>query len=438
MFQTLRDAFKIKDIRRRIGFTFLMLIVVRLGSLLPVPGINGNAFSSLFADSDSALNFFDSITGGSFSSMSVFTLTITPYITSSIIMQLLTIAFPKLEEMQRDGEQGRKKMTKITRYLTVALALGESIAMAVGFGKRGYLVTYSIPYLNYVLVVVALTAGSAVLMWIGERITEKGIGNGISIVLIINIISRIPSDLTTLYEQFMAGKTIPKAILAGVIIAAIIVALVVFVVILQSAERRIPVQYSNKIQGRRQVGGNSSVIPMRVNTAGVIPVIFAQSLLQTPVMIVELLGKQPGGVWGKILSGMSQSNWFKPSNWIYTIGALVYVILIIGFAYFYTEITFNPLEIAENLKRSGGFIPGIRPGKPTSDYLTAILKNIIFIGAIGLAIVALLPIVFNGLVGANVSFGGTSIIIVVGVVIETLKQVESQMMVRNYKGFLND
>ena len=438
MFQTLRDAFKIKDLRRRIGFTFFMLIVVRLGSLLPVPGINGNAFSSLFADSDSALNFFDSITGGSFSSMSVFALNITPYITSSIIMQLLTIAFPKLEEMQRDGEQGRKKMTQITRYLTIALALGESIAMAVGFGRSGYLVTYSVPFLNYVLVVVALTAGSAVLMWIGERITEKGIGNGISIVLTINIISRIPSDLTKLYEQFMAGKTIPKAVLAAVIIAAIIIALVVFVVILQSAERRIPVQYSNKIQGRRQVGGNSSIIPMRVNTAGVIPVIFAQSLLQTPVMIVQLLNKQPSGVWGKILSGMSQSNWFNPSNWIYTIGALVYVLLIIGFAYFYTEITFNPLEIAENLKRSGGFIPGIRPGKPTSDYLTAILKHVIFIGAIGLSIVALLPIVFNGLVGASVSFGGTSIIIIVGVIVETLKQVESQMMVRNYKGFLND
>ena len=438
MFQTLRDAFKIQDLRRRIGFTFLMLIVVRLGSLLPVPGINGNAFSSLFADSDSALNFFDSITGGSFSSMSVFALNITPYITSSIIMQLLTIAFPKLEEMQRDGEQGRKKMTQITRYLTIALALGESIAMAVGFGRSGYLVTYSVPFLNYVLVVVALTAGSAVLMWIGERITEKGIGNGISIVLTINIVSRIPSDLTKLYEQFMAGKTIAKAVLAAVIIAAIIIALVVFVVILQSAERRIPVQYSNKIQGRRQVGGNSSIIPMRVNTAGVIPVIFAQSLLQTPVMIVQLLNKQPSGVWGKILSGMSQSNWFNPSNWIYTIGALVYVLLIIGFAYFYTEITFNPLEIAENLKRSGGFIPGIRPGKPTSDYLTAILKHVIFIGAIGLSIVALLPIVFNGLVGASVSFGGTSIIIIVGVIVETLKQVESQMMVRNYKGFLND
>ena len=439
MFQTLRDAFKIKDLRRRIGFTFLMLIVVRLGSLLPVPGINGSAFASLFENSDSALNFFDSITGGSFSSMSVFALNITPYITSSIIMQLLTIAFPKLEEMQRDGEQGRKKMTKITRYLTVALALGESIAMAIGFGRSGYLVSYSIPYINYVLVVAALTAGSAVLMWIGERITERGIGNGISIVLTINIISRIPSDLTKLYEQYMAGKTIPKATLAAVIIALIIIALVVFVVILQSAERRIPVQYSNKIQGRRQVGGNSSVIPMRVNTAGVIPVIFAQSLLQTPIMLVQLFDKDGvQGVWGKILNGMNQSNWFNPANWIYTIGALVYVLLIIGFAYFYTEITFNPLEIAENLKRSGGFIPGIRPGKPTSDYLTAILKHVIFIGAIGLSIVALLPIIFNGLLGASVSFGGTSIIIIVGVIVETLKQVESQMMVRNYKGFLND
>ena len=439
MFQTLRDAFKIKDLRRRIGFTFLMLIVVRLGSLLPVPGINGSAFASLFENSDNALNFFDSITGGSFSAMSVFALNITPYITSSIIMQLLTIAFPKLEEMQRDGEQGRKKMTQITRYLTIALALGESIAMAIGFGRSGYLVTYSIPFINYVLVVSALTAGSAVLMWIGERITEKGIGNGISIVLTINIVSRIPSDLTKLYEQYMKGRTVAKATLAGVIIAAIIVALVVFVVILQSAERRIPVQYSNKIQGRRQVGGNSSVIPMKVNTAGVIPVIFAQSLLQTPIMLVQLFNKNGvQGFWGKILNGMNQSNWFNPANWIYTIGAVVYVLLIIGFAYFYTEITFNPLEIAENLKRSGGFIPGIRPGKPTSDYLAAILKYVIFIGAIGLSIVALLPIVFNGLLGASVSFGGTSIIIIVGVIVETLKQVESQMMVRNYKGFLND
>ncbi len=437
MFKTLRDAFKIKELRKRIGFTLFMLIIVRLGSLLPAPGVNGSAFSSLFANSDSALNFFDSITGGSFSQMSVFALNITPYITSSIIMQLLTIAFPKLEEMQRDGETGRKKMTQITRIVTVVLALGESIAMAIGFGRSGYLNEYNA--LNVILVVASLTAGSAVLMWIGERITEKGVGNGISIVLIINIISRMPSDITTLYEQFMKNTTLPKAILAGVIIAAIIIALVVFVVILQSAERRIPVQYSNKIQGRRQVGGNSSMIPMRVNTAGVIPVIFAQSLLQTPVMLVQLFNANGvTGFWGHILKGMSQSNWFNPSQWIYTIGAAVYVLLIIGFAYFYTEITFNPLEIAENLKRQGGFIPGIRPGKPTSDYLTEILKHIIFIGAVGLSILALLPIIFNGLFSASVSFGGTSIIIVVGVVIETLKQIESMMMVRNYKTFLND
>ena len=437
MFQTLRDAFRIKDLRRRIGFTLFMLVIVRLGSLLPTPGVNGSLVASYFKEnSNTGLNFFDSITGGSFSSMSVFALNITPYITSSIIMQLLTIAFPKLEEMQRDGEAGRKKMTQITRYLTIALALGESIAMAIAFGKSGYLLKFSPLYV--ILVVASLTAGSAVLMWIGERITEKGIGNGISIVLTINIISRIPADLQALYTQYMQGKTIPKATLAAIIIAVIIVLIVVFVVILQSAERRIPVQYSNKIQGRRQVGGNSSVIPMKVNTAGVIPVIFAQSLLQTPIMIVSMFNKNLTGVWAKILNVMNQKNWFDPTNWVNSIGALVYVLLIIGFAYFYTEITFNPLEIAENLKRSGGFIPGIRPGKPTSDYLASILKHVIFIGAVGLSIVALLPIVFDGLLGTDVSFGGTSIIIIVGVIIETLKQVESQMMVRNYKGFLND
>ena len=437
MLETLRNAFKIKDLRKRIGFTFLMLIVVRIGSQLPIPGVDPDVFSQLFANSGDALNFFDAITGGSFENMSIFALNITPYITSSIIIQLLTIAFPKLEEMQRDGEQGRKKMTQITRYVTVGLAVVQSLAMAIGFGRAGYLTEFNALYV--ILTVVALTAGSSVLMWIGERITEKGIGNGISIVLVINIISRIPSDLTSLFEQFISGKTIAKGTLSGVIIAAIIVAMVVLVVFLQGAERRIPVQYSKKIQGKRQFGGANSVIPMKVNTAGVIPVIFAQSLLQTPVIICTLLGKTGGtSFWYKILRGMSQSNWFDPSNWVYTIGAVVYVLLIIGFAYFYTSITFNPLEIADNLKKQGGSIPGIRSGKPTSDYLQAVLNNIIFIGAIGLSIVAIIPIVFNGLFGANVSFGGTSIIIIVGVIIETLKQVESQMLVRNYKGFLND
>ena len=437
MLETLRNAFKIKDLRKRIGFTFLMLIVVRIGSQLPIPGVNPDVFANLFKSSGDAMNFFDAITGGSFEKMSVFALNITPYITASIIMQLLTIAFPKLEEIQRDGEQGRKLMTKITRYVTVGLALTESIAMALRFRRRGHLEKFDA--LHVIMVVAALTAGSAVLMWIGERITEKGVGNGISIVLVINIISRIPSDLTSLFEQFIKGKTPAKGTLAAVIIAAVIIAVVVLVVFLQGAERKIPVQYSKKMQGRKMVGGTNTVIPMKVNTAGVIPVIFAQSLMQTPVIICTLLGKTGGtGFWGKVLRGLSQSNWFDPSNFVFTIGAVVYLLLIIGFAYFYTSITFNPLEVADNLKRQGGTIPGIRSGKPTSDYLQSVLDHIIFIGAIGLAIGAIIPRVFSGLFKASVSFGGTSIIIIVGVIIETLKQIESQMLVRNYKGFLND
>lgn len=438
MFETVKNAFKIKDIRHRIIFTFLMLIVIRIGSQLPIPGIDREVFAQWFSNQNSdAFSFFDAVTGGSFLQMSVFALNITPYITSSIIMQLLTIAIPKLEELHRDGEDGRKKIVEITRYLTIALALIESIAMAVGFGKNGYLTEFNAK--NVIMVIVTLTAGSAVLMWLGERITEKGVGNGISIVLVINIISRIPSDFSTLFEQFVAGKTVAKAVLAVVIIVAIVIVTVVFVVLLQGAERRIPVQYSKKIQGRRQVGGQSSHIPLKVNTSGVIPVIFAQSLMQFPVVIASLLGKGNGtGIGSKILRGLSQSNWCNPKEPIYSIGLVVYIILIIAFAYFYTSVTFNPLEVANDMKKAGGFIPGIRPGKPTSDYLTKILNYIIFIGAAGLMIVAVLPIFFNGIFNANVSFGGTSIIIIVGVVIETLKQIESQMLVRNYKGFLND
>ncbi|MDE7435308.1 MAG: preprotein translocase subunit SecY [Lachnospiraceae bacterium] len=438
MFDTVRNAFRVKDIRDRIIFTFLMLIVIRIGSQLPIPGVDRDVFASWFAgQGNDAFNFFDAVTGGSFMQMSVFALNITPYITSSIIMQLLTIAIPKLEEMQRDGEEGRKKIAEITRYLTVALALIEAIAMAVGFYRGNYLDQKNI--LSVIQVVLTLTAGSAVLMWIGERITDKGVGNGISIVLVINIVSRIPQDFASLYEQFVAGKIPAKAVLAAVIVLAIVIAMVVFVVVLQGAERKIPVQYSKKIQGRKQVGGQSSHIPLKVNTGGVIPVIFAQSLMQFPVVIASLLGKGDGtGIGSKILKGLSQSNWCNPSEPVYSIGLIVYLILIIAFAYFYTSITFNPLEIANNMKRQGGFIPGIRPGKPTSDYLNRILNYIVFIGAAGLAIVALVPIFFNGVFKANVSFGGTSIIIIVGVVIETIKKIESQMLVRNYKGFLND
>ena len=437
MLTTLKNALKIKEIRKKLLYTLGMLVVIRLGSQLPVPGVNRDYFSYWFSSQSSeAFNFFDAFTGGSFENMSIFALNITPYITSSIIMQLLTIAIPKLEEMQKDGEEGRKKIASITRYVTVGLALIQAAAMAIGFGRSGLLQEYNA--LNIITVIVALTAGSAFLMWVGERITENGIGNGISVVLVINIISRIPEDFTNLYQQFIKGKPIATGVLAAVIILAIVIAMVVLVIILNDGVRKIPVQYAKKVQGRKMVGGQSSNIPLKVNTAGVIPIIFASSLFQLPLVICTLFGVNPTGFWGEILNGMNSSNWCKPSAPLYSIGLVVYVVLVIFFAYFYTSVTFNPLEIANNMKKQGGFIPGIRPGKPTSEYLTKILNYIIFIGACGLTIVGVLPFVFNGVFGASVSFGGTSLIIIASVILETVKAIESQMLVRNYKGFLND
>ena len=438
MLETFRRAFKIKDIRKKLGYTFLMLIVIRLGSELPTPGVDPTYIQNFFAENTGeAFNLFNAFTGGSFENMSVFALSITPYITSSIIMQLLTIAIPQLEEMRKEGEDGRKKITAITRYLTVGLALIESTAMAIGFGRQGLLVEYN--FVNGAIVVLTLTAGSAFLMWIGERITQNGVGNGISIVLLINIVSRMPDDLINLYRQFMAGKSVALAMLAAVIILAVILVTVIFVIVLQDGERRIPVQYSKKLQGRKVVGGQSSHIPMKVNTAGVIPVIFASSLMSLPGIVAAFMGKGSGdGIGSKIITGLSSSSWCDPQNPVYSLGLLLYILLVVFFAYFYTSITFNPLEIADNMKKQGGFIPGIRPGRPTSDYLAKILNYIIFVGAVGLIIVCVIPIFFNGVFGASVSFGGTSIIIVVGVVLETIKQIESQMAVRYYKGFLND
>ena len=437
MLKSLRKALSIEDIRNRLLYTLAMLIVVRLGSQLPTPGVDPTFIQNFFAQqTGDAFNFFEAFTGGSFTRMSVFALSITPYITSSIIIQLLTIAIPKLEEMQKDGEDGRKKIAAITRYVTVGLALIESIAMAVGFGRQGLLEEYN--FVNCAIVVCTLTAGSAFLMWIGERITEKGVGNGISIVLTINIVSRVPSDLSLLYENFIKGKTIAKGMLAACIIAVIILVVVVLVLILNGAERRIPVQYSKKMVGRKLMGGQSTNIPLKVNTAGVIPIIFASSIMSFPGVIAQFAGKTNGtGIGSEILRGLSSNNWCNPSQIQYSWGLIVYVVLCVFFAYFYTSITFNPLEVADNIKKQGGFIPGIRPGKPTSDYLTKILNYIIFIGAVGLVIVAVIPFFFNGVFGANVSFGGTSIIIIVGVILETVKQVESQLLVRNYKGFLN-
>jgi len=436
MFKTLRDAFKVKEIRSKVLFTLLMLIVVRIGCQLPVPGMNRDYFSQWFASqTGDAFSLLDAFTGGSFVNMSLLALNITPYITSSIIMQLLTIAIPALEEMQKEGGDGRKKIASITRYVTVALALIEASAMTISFGNQGLLQNYNA--LNVITAIVALTSGSAFVMWIGERITEKGIGNGISIILLINIIARVPQDMASLFEQFVYGKLIAQQILAVVIIIAILVLMIMLVVLLNSGLRKIPVQYARRSASSKIGGPTGSNIPIRINTAGVIPIIFASSLMQTPGIISSLAGYEGSGVWSQILKGLNSSYWVNKNYPQYSIGLLIYIVLVILFAYFYTSITFNPIELADNLKKSNGFIPGIRPGKPTADYITNILNAIIFIGAVGLTIVGILPYIFYGVFQASVTFLGTSLIIIVSVVIETLNQIESMMLVRNYKGFLN-
>lgn len=437
MFKTLINAFKVKEIRKKLLYTFFVLVVIRLGCLISVPGIKADAVKEYLSNAlGDSLNIFSSFTGGSFEQMSIFALSVTPYITASIIIQLLTIAIPALEEMQKDGEDGRKKITAITRFMTVGLAILESSGLSVGFGQKGYLDSYS--FWSVLSMIVILTAGSSFVMWLGERVTERGVGNGISIILLINIVSTFPNDLKNLYIQFMKGKDPVRLVLVGAVIAAVIIVTVVLVCVLQGAERKIPVQYAKSVRGRKQVGGQTSHIPLKVNTAGVIPVIFASSILSVPQIIVSLFGIKASGAGAKVLQAISQSNWFSRTMPWATVGFLLYVLLIFFFAYFYTAITFNPMEIANNMKKSGGFIPGIRPGKPTQDYLNKILNYIIFIGAIGLLIVACIPMFFNGFYNTNLSFGGTSIIIVVGVVVETMKSLESQMLVRHYQGFLLD
>lgn len=440
MINFLRNAFKVKEVRDRLLYTLGMLVVIRIGSNLPIPGVDASYLSSFFDNLQaSGMGFINAITGGSFSSMSLFALSITPYITSSIIMQLLTIAVPKLEEMQKEGEDGRRKIAEYTRYVTVGLALFESTAMALGLGGQGLVLEEHRNFWGYLTVVAAMTAGSALLMWIGERITEKGVGNGISIVLLINIVSSLPQDILMLYYRFMAGQSVAVAAIACVIILAVIIATVVFVLVLNGAERRIPVQYSKKMQGRRMVGGQSSHIPLKVNTAGVIPVIFASSIMSMPAMVSQFFTVDYTSVGGHILMALSSSNWFRPDAPVYSVGLLLYIVLVVLFAYFYTSITFNPLEVANNMKKAGGFIPGIRPGKPTSDYLSGILNYIVFVGAVGLVIVCIIPIVASGLFSVgSLSFGGTSLIIIAGVILETIKAIESKMLVRNYRGFLND
>ena len=440
MLQMVINAFKVKDIRNKLLFTLFMLFVIRIGSNIPVPGVNTDFFMNIFDNlqAQDAVGWLSSMTGGSFEEMSVLALSITPYITSSIIMELLTIAIPPLEEIQKEGTDGRRKIAEYTRYVTVALSLLESSAMAIGFNGSGFFKDSPASVLTIIVAIFAMTAGSAFLMWVGERITESGVGNGISVVLLFNIISSLPSDFGTLYERFLKGKNMAFMVTYSLIIIAIVIGIIAISVILQDARRDIPVQYASRIAGRNSMSNGASVIPLKVNTAGVIPVIFASSIMSLPLIILQFLDIR-NTIFNVIASVLNSGSWFRAEYPMYTFGCLIYVFLVIFFAYFYTSITFNPNEVAGNIKRDGGFIPGVRAGKETADYLTRILNYIIFIGAVGLCIVALIPIVISGVFNiSRISFAGTSLLIVVGVILETLAQIKSQLIVRNYKGFLSE
>lgn len=430
--KTLKKVWRTKELRNRILFTLIMLVFIRMVSQITVPGVNSEFLKSYFGDNE-AFNLMNAFTGGGLERLSVFALGVTPYITSSIIIQLFTISFPRLEQLAKEGESGRKKLTKYTQYVTLVLSLVSSISMVIGF-RNQMLITKN--YLTYAVVVATLTGGSMILVWLGNRITEKGIGNGISMILLFNILSRMPQDMKTLYECFMQGKAWTKMTMAGLVIAMTIVVVICLTLILNSAERRIPVVYTQKMQGRRFAGDGASNIPMKVNTAGVMPVIFATSLMTFPALILGLLGKTPNGIWATVTKALNSNNWFDPSDWLPTVGYILYVLLLIFFAYYYTTITFNSAEIANNLKKAGATIPGKRPGKDTELYLQKILKHVIMIGVIGLLTVCTIPLVISGVTGANVSFGGTSLIIIVSVILEAVKQGKSMLSMKNANTFL--
>lgn len=417
MFNTIRNAWKIPDLRKRMIFTLLMLVIFRLGSFIPVPGMNTEALASLI-ESGGLLGFFDVISGGAFKNFAIFAMNITPYINASIIMQLLTIAIPSLEALAKEGEEGRKKIAQYTRYGTVVLALIQATALSIGL--KGYLLKTD--FMSVVLVALSLTAGTAFLMWLGELITEKGVGNGISLIIFAGIVSRIPVGAMQIFQLYKA-KTASIFELIGFVIIAVLI--IMAVVLIQEGQRRIPVQYAKRVVGRKMYGGQSSHIPLKVNQSGVIPVIFAMSIIEFPKQIV---GFFPGsGAYAFF------NKYFAWGTWIH---GILYALLIIGFTYFYTAVTFNPVEVSNNIKKYGGFIPGIRPGKPTADFIQRSLSRITLVGAIFLALIAIFPIFIMTFTNIKVFFGSTSLLIVVSVAMETVKQIEAQMIMRNYQGFL--
>ena len=423
MFKTLRNAWSIPDLRKKMLYTLLMIFVFRLGSFIPVPGLNRAALQELVEGNSSLFGLLDNFSGGSFSNATIFAMGITPYINSSIIMQLLSVAIPALERLSQQGEEGRKVIAKWTRVVTVLLAFIQATGMY--FGIEGAVATKGVA--SYITIVFTFTAGTAFLMWLGEQITQKGVGNGISIIIFSGIVASIPSMGEKIYTLV---KMDALAWWGVALIVLFILAMIAFVVFITDAERRIPVQYAKRMVGRKMYGGQSSHIPLKVAMAGVIPIIFAMSILSFPSTIMQFTGEPTSGFWATFWG------FFKPTSWVY---AVVYFLLIVFFTYFYTAIQFNPVEVANNMKKNGGFVPGIRPGKPTSDFISRILSKITLTGAFFLGIVAIIPII-AGILNANLSvitLGGTSMLIMVGVALETVKQIESQMLMRHYKGFLD-
>lgn len=434
MLQTLKDIFSVKDIKKKILNIIFIIFIFRVGTFITIPGINKIDFMNDFQDAASGiLGTINIISGGAFSRLSIMAMTIGPYITASIILNLLQIVVPSLEKLAKEGETGKKQLAKYTKYLTVAFALVEGVGLYLKYRK------YLVPQLlsgpgvivGILLFLTSLMAGTALLMWLGDKITETGLGNGISMIIFVGIVSRIPAAVTSLVN--FATSTTRILILIGFLIAMVL--LVAGVIFVQQAERRIPVNYAKRVVGRRMMGGQNTHIPLKLAMAGVIPVIFAMSFMMFPASIIQLVSKgTPTGFWGGVykLFAMQTGN-----IWGVIAYALIYMILIVGFTYFYTTIIVNPIEMANNLKKNGGFIPGIRAGKQTCDYITNVLSNITLSGGLFLALVAVLPILVQGLMPSlNVSFGGTSILIVVSVALEILKQIESQMVSKHYKGFL--
>ncbi|WP_069998825.1 preprotein translocase subunit SecY [Cellulosilyticum sp. I15G10I2] len=420
LFKTLKNAWRVPELRKKIIFTLWMFLIVRIGAHITVPGINTDAVIAMMnQNAGNVLNLMDVITGGAFKTMALFAFGVGPYITASIIMQLLQIAITKLEELAKEGEQGRKKINKYTRYVTLALALIQSSATTLTLSRQQPSVLVDNTIWTFVVVVISFVAGSMLVMWIGEQITQKGIGNGISLIIFINIISRLPQNFIVLFQTH--GYLIPT------IIVLLFILVIGFVVLMAQGERRIAVQYAKRTAGRKVYGGQSQHIPIKVNLAGVLPIIFAMSIMNFPEIVTNLFGGTTNEIWGTVLRFL---------RWTHPVGTVIYVVLIFAFAFFYSTIAFNPMEIASNMKKGGGFIPGIRPGKPTSDYLSDVASRITLLGAIFLAILAVIPLVFEYTLNVQVAFSGTSLLIIVGVALETLKQMESQMLMRHYKGFL--